>query len=101
MIVNGLKTHNNCKNPSRIKECEYPSHHKQEVDKEIYTYLVENYGKKGRNFFFRASQLPFPDLSGQRKGAALRRICENTQTLEKWNTGQIIVWYTKFMNDSK
>lgn len=87
MMANGLKTLNNCNNSTRKRECEYPSYHKQEVDNEIYTYLIENYEKKGRNFFFRASQLLFPDLSGQRMGAALRRICENTQTLERWNKG--------------
>ena len=68
----------------------------QGVDNEIQTYLIRRYEEKGRNFFFRAAQLPFSLLSAQRKGAAVRRICEATQLVEKWNTGRIMVWRTKF-----
>jgi hypothetical protein len=35
-------------------------------------------------------------LSAQRKGAAVRRICEATHDVEKWNTGRIMVWRTNF-----
>ncbi|UCF13250.1 MAG: hypothetical protein JSW06_03055 [Thermoplasmatales archaeon] len=98
MIINGLKILNKYNGSTRKSECEYPNDHDQGIDNEIYTYLIRRYEEKGRNFFFRASRLPFPYLSGQRKGAALRRICENHQFVERWNTGQIIVWRTKFNN---
>ena len=98
MIINGLKTLNKYNDSTRKSECEYPCYHDQGIDNEIYTYLIRRYEEKGRNFFFRASHLPFPYLSGQRKGAALRRICENNQIVERWNTGQIMVWRTKFNN---
>ena len=98
MNANGLKTFNKYNDSTRKREYEYPCDHDQGVDNEIYTYLIKRYEKKGRNFFFRAAHLPFPNLSGQRKGAALRRICENNQFVERWNTGKIMVWHTKFNN---
>ena len=96
MIVNRLKTLNKYNDSTRKNECEYPYYHDQGVDNEIQTYLIRRYEEKGRNFFFRAAQLPFSLLSAQRKGAALRRICENNQILERWNTGRIMVWRTTF-----
>ena len=98
MIANGLKTLNKYDDSPHKSECEYPCDHDQEVDNEIYTYLIRRYEEKGRNFFFRAAHLPFPNLSGQRKGAALRRICENNQFVERWNTGKIKIWHTKFID---
>ena len=98
MIINGLKTLNKHNDSTRKSECEYPYYHDQGVDNEIYTYLIRSYEERGQNFFFRASQLPFPYISGQRKGAALRRICENNQIVERWGTGQRMVWHTKFNN---
>ena len=96
--VNGLKTLNKFNDSTRKSECEYPWYHDQGVENEIYAYLIRRYEENGRNFFFRASNLPFPYLSGQRKGAALRRICENNQFVERWNTGRIKIWHTKFNN---
>jgi len=98
MIINGLKTINKFNATNHRSECEYPCFHDQGVDNEIYNYLIGRFEEKGRNFFFRASNLPFPYLSGQRKGAAMRRICENNQFVEIWNTGKIKIWHTKFID---
>jgi hypothetical protein len=99
MAINRLKTLNKYNDSTRTSECEHPCYYDQGVDNEIYIYLIKMYEEKGRNFFFRASNLPFPYISGQRKGVALSRICENIQIVERWNTGQRTVWHTTFNND--
>ena len=97
-MPNGIETNKNHNNSICKDICKYSFHHDPTIDNEIYVYLMEKYEEKGRDFFFKVSQLPFSYLSGQRKGAALRRISEKFKVVEKWNTGQIIVWHTNFNN---
>lgn len=96
MILTRTESLNKNGNPFRKNEKDYPCFHNQDIDNDIYLFLLNSYEERGRNFFFKAAQLPFSLLSAQRKGAAVRRICEATQVVEKWNTGRIMVWRTKF-----
>ncbi|MBU1940217.1 MAG: hypothetical protein KKC68_00425 [Candidatus Thermoplasmatota archaeon] len=96
MILSKMESRDKNGNSFRKNESEYPCFHNQGVDNDIYCFLLGTYEERGRNFFFKAAQLPFALLSAQRKGAAVRRICEATQVMEKWNTGRIMVWRTKF-----
>lgn len=98
MILNKIRAPNRKTTyEQRKNERDYPCVHDQNVDNDIYRFLLKRYENTGQNFFFRAAQLPFSLLTAQRKGAALRRICATTQDLERWNTGRIMVWRTKFI----
>lgn len=101
MMQNGLKTNEKYNDPTGKTNRIYPVYCDKEVENKISAYLQRRYEEKGRDFFFKASQLPFPSLSAQRIGAALRRIKKDIQIVEKWNTGQIMVWHTKFNSGLK
>jgi hypothetical protein len=96
MILKRKESQNKNENSFLNNEKDYPCFYNKEVDNDIYRFLLHRYEKRGRNFFFKSAQLPFSLLSAQRKGAAVRRICEATHDVEKWNTGRIMVWRTKF-----
>lgn len=101
MILKRTEPKNKNENSIRKNEKDYPFFYNRDIDNDIYRFLLHSYEERGRNFFFKAAQLPFSLLSAQRKGAAVRRICEATHDVEKWNTGRIMVWRTKFTTLSR
>lgn len=96
MITNDIRKIRRLKDYNIRSEYNYPYYHDQKIDYDIFNFLLGKYEEKGQNFFFRVSQLPFPSISGQRVGAALRRISKNNNFVERWNNGKITVWHTKF-----
>lgn len=99
MIMNEIKQEYRYRFLKNENETDYPYHHDQKIDYDIFNYLIGKYEEKGQNFFFRVSQLPFSDMSGQRIGAALKRLSKKNKYIEKWNNGKITVWHTKFNNE--